>query len=79
MDWYAVAQEAEERGAWDVAIAAVQPHAECFSRDHVRHNAHLWYLDLLARAGRRAELESLAPHDSCARRRLTRLAKRQAS
>lgn len=71
--WSETARLAEERGDWDQAIAAVGAVAVCYSSDHERHNAHLWHMDLLARAGRRVELATLGQHDVHARRRLNRL------
>ncbi|MFF4892918.1 hypothetical protein [Micromonospora chersina] len=64
---------AEERADWDRAIAVVAAVAACYSTDHERHNAHLWHMDLLARAGRRVELATLGHRDVHARRRLNRL------
>jgi hypothetical protein len=71
--WSETARVAEERGDWDRAIAVVGAVAGCYSTDHERHNAHLWHMDLLARAGRHAELAALAQRDVHARRRLNRL------
>lgn len=67
------ARLAEDRGDFATAIALVGPFAECFSDDLDRHEAHLWHVDLLGRAGRVAELEELGRTDEHARRRLNRL------
>jgi hypothetical protein len=72
MDWDSVAQAAQERGDWDEAIAVVGSVAECFSPDPYLHNAHLWHMDLLAKAGRLDELARRGESDRCARRRLDR-------
>ena len=66
----AAAEAAEARGDWATAIALVGGYAECYSPDHYRHGAHLWHLDLLARAGLSTELAELADNDAHARRRL---------
>nr|WP_152332196.1 hypothetical protein [Micromonospora purpureochromogenes] len=71
--WSEIARVAQERGDWDRAIAVVGAVAQCYSADHERHNAHLWHLDLLARAGRHVELAALGERDVHARRRLERL------
>ncbi|MFJ1538060.1 hypothetical protein ACIODS_05895 [Micromonospora chalcea] len=71
--WSEIARVAQERGDWDRAIAVVGAVAQCYSTDHERHNAHLWHLDLLARAGRHVELAALGERDVHARRRLKRL------
>lgn len=71
--WYEAACIAEELGDWDRAISLVSAVAECYSADHSRHNAHLWHMDLLARAGRHDELAALSENDVHARRRLDRL------
>ncbi|WP_422741462.1 hypothetical protein ACN27B_22510 [Micromonospora sp. WMMD754] len=68
----AAAEAAQERGDWTTAIALVEAYAECYSRDPDRHDAHLWHLDLLVRAGRLGELAGLAGTDVHARRRLDR-------
>ncbi|MGX4736038.1 hypothetical protein [Kitasatospora griseola] len=73
MNWYEQARAAEQRQDWDAAIALVSVHAECYSADFHRHDNHLWHLDLLARAGRIAELAELALADRHARRRLNRV------
>lgn len=71
-DWIIVAQAAQERGDWDLAISMVEPNADCYSVDHERHNAHLWHMDLLAKAGRLDTLAVLSQADVHARRRLDR-------
>ncbi|WP_203993158.1 hypothetical protein [Virgisporangium aurantiacum] len=71
-DWDTAAQAAEQRGDLHKAIELVGSVAECYSRDPYLHNAHLWHLDLLARAGRLDELASLGESDVHARRRLDR-------
>ncbi|GGN63676.1 hypothetical protein GCM10010112_23140 [Actinoplanes lobatus] len=68
----ASAEAAEARGDWDAAIAEVSQFAECYSPDYHRHHAHLWHMDLLAKAGRLHELADLAENDVHARRRLDR-------
>lgn len=73
--WSEQAHLAEERGDYAEAIAVLSAVAECYSTDYVLHNAHLWHLDLLARAGRHDELAALGRHDPHARRRLRRLLK----
>lgn len=70
--WNETASSAEARGDWDVAISAVSAYAECYSPDHTRHSAHLWHMDLLARAGRLDELATLGETDVHARRHLDR-------
>ncbi|GAA1536347.1 hypothetical protein GCM10009827_063570 [Dactylosporangium maewongense] len=72
-DWDSVARAAQERGDWDEAIAVVGSAAECYSPDPYLHNAHLWHMDLLAKAGRLDELARRGESDRCARRRLNRL------
>ncbi|MDR7279070.1 hypothetical protein [Catenuloplanes atrovinosus] len=69
----AAARVAEDRGDFATAIALVGPFGECFSDDLDRHEAHLWHVDLLGRAGRLAELEELSRTDEHARRCLNRL------
>jgi hypothetical protein len=64
------AQEAEARGDWTTAIAMVSEYAECNSHDHHRHNAHLWHMNLLVKAGLLDEVAERAEHDVHARRRL---------
>ncbi|MGC5333501.1 hypothetical protein [Micromonospora sp. DT62] len=71
--WSEKVRVAEERGDHDEATAVLNAVAECYSTDHERHDAHLWHMDLLARAGRRVELAALGRHDVHARRRLRRL------
>ncbi|WP_198520385.1 hypothetical protein [Kitasatospora sp. CB02891] len=73
MNRYEQARAAEQRQDWDTAIALVSAHAECYSADFHRHHDHLWHVDLLARAGRIAELTELALTDHHARRRLDRV------
>ncbi|MGI5176330.1 hypothetical protein ACQEVZ_08385 [Dactylosporangium sp. CA-152071] len=70
---HAAAEAAEARGDWTTAIAVVSEFAECYSQDFHRHNAHLWHMDLLARAGLLDELADQAGIDVHARRRLDRL------
>ncbi|MEU0559548.1 hypothetical protein [Dactylosporangium sp. NPDC006015] len=70
---HAAAEAAEARGDWTTAIAVVSEFAECYSQDFHRHNAHLWHMDLLARAGLLDELADQAGVDVHARRRLDRL------
>jgi hypothetical protein len=72
MHWDEIARDAEDHGDWDRAISAVSSVAECYSADDWRHNAHLWHMDLLVRAGRLAELAALGKDDVHARRRLNR-------
>ncbi|EDY65319.2 conserved hypothetical protein [Streptomyces pristinaespiralis ATCC 25486] len=72
MDWSERARAAEQLQEWDVAIALVSAHAECFSDDPDMHDNHLWHMDLLARAERLPELTERALTDSHARRRLNR-------
>ncbi|WP_410812194.1 hypothetical protein [Micromonospora sp. 067-2] len=73
LHWYEAVRMAEERSDWVQAIAMVSAVAECYSSGPVRHNAHLWHLDLLAQAGRHDELAALGQNDVHARRRLNRL------
>ncbi len=68
--WPARAEQAQRLGDWDTAIALVSARAACHSPDYYAHDHHLWHLDLLARAGRLAELTRLARTDVHARRRL---------
>ncbi|MEU3899177.1 hypothetical protein [Streptomyces sp. NPDC045251] len=68
MDWLEQARAAEQLQEWDVAIALVSAHAECFSDDPDVHDNHLWHMDLLARAERIPELTERARTDSHARR-----------
>lgn len=70
--WFEQARAAEDLNDWDTAIALVAPRAECYSADYHAHHNHLWHLDLLARAGRHADLAELATTDVHARRRLNR-------
>jgi hypothetical protein len=72
MSWDEIARQADEKGDWDRAISAVSAVAECYGSDASLHNAHLWHMDLLARAGRLDELAALGQHDVHARRRLKR-------
>ncbi|WP_392676655.1 hypothetical protein [Streptomyces sp. LN785] len=72
MDWLERARAAEQLQDWDVAIALVSAHAECFSDDPDMHDNHLWHMDLLTRAGRIPELTERALTDKHARRRLNR-------
>ena len=51
----------------------VSGYTECYSYDHHRHNAHLWHMNLLVKAGLLDELAERAEHDVHARRRLDRL------
>ncbi|MFE7838770.1 hypothetical protein ACFU53_22800 [Streptomyces sp. NPDC057474] len=71
-EWFEQALAAEQRGDWDVAIALISAHAECYSTDPDAHANHLWHMDLLARAGRLPELTERALTDVHARRRLNR-------
>jgi hypothetical protein len=71
--WAAAVRAAENRGDWDEAISMISSVAECFSLDYVRHDAHLWHMDLLAEAGRLDELAMRGETDTHARRRLDRL------
>ncbi|MGW0434504.1 hypothetical protein ACWDV4_18440 [Micromonospora sp. NPDC003197] len=66
------AEAAERRGDWATAIAIVSEFAECYSRDPNRHDAHLWHMDLLVKAGLLRELVDQAESDVHARRRLDR-------
>ncbi|MEU5943714.1 hypothetical protein ABZ807_32210 [Micromonospora sp. NPDC047548] len=68
----ASAEAAEGRGDWATAIAMVSGFSECYSRDHYRHDAHLWHMELLVKAGLLHELAELAKTDVHARRRLDR-------
>ncbi|MFE0591060.1 hypothetical protein [Micromonospora echinospora] len=68
----ASAEAAEARGDWATAIAIVSEFAECHSHDPYRHNAHLWHMDLLVKAGLLRELADRAEIDVHARRRLGR-------
>nr|BFE57835.1 hypothetical protein GCM10020063_023610 [Dactylosporangium thailandense] len=72
--WFdqASAEAAEARGDWATAIAIVGEFAECYSPDCNRHNAHLWHMDLLVKAGLLSELVDQAEIDVHARRRLDR-------
>ncbi|KUN25534.1 hypothetical protein AQJ23_16370 [Streptomyces antibioticus] len=72
MTWFEQARSAENAGDWDIAIALVSAHAECYSSDCIAHGNHLWHVDLLAHAGRFTELTELARVDVHARRRLNR-------
>ncbi|MFI0352526.1 hypothetical protein [Actinomadura sp. 9N407] len=78
-EWHDVAQAAEERGDLDEAISVIESVAECYSRDSFLHNAHLWHMDLLARAGRVEELAMRAKTDVHASRRLERLSREEAA
>ncbi|WP_433393056.1 hypothetical protein [Micromonospora sp. KLBMP9576] len=69
----ASAEAAEARGDWAMAIAMVARFSECYSHDHYRHNAHLWHMELLVKAGLLHELAERAKTDVHARRRLDRL------
>ena len=74
-DWHVindVVRAAEFRCDWGAAISVVSAAAECCSADADMHNAHLWHMDLLAKAGRIDELATLAETDVHARRRLDR-------
>ncbi|GAA3755203.1 hypothetical protein GCM10022225_44950 [Plantactinospora mayteni] len=66
------AEAAEGRGDWATAIAMVSGFSECYSRDYYRHDAHLWHMELLVKAGLLHELAELAKTDVHARRRLDR-------
>ncbi|MFD5194095.1 transposase, partial [Streptomyces sp. NPDC058357] len=77
VDWFAQAQTAEYLRDWDVAIALVSAHAECYSNDPDIHDNHLWHLALLARAERISELTQRALTDIHARRRLNRSLRKQ--
>ena len=65
-------EAAEARGDSVTAIAMVSEFADCYSRDAYRHNAHLWHMDLLVKAGLLRELVDQAEIDVHARRRLDR-------
>ncbi|MEV0569562.1 hypothetical protein [Dactylosporangium sp. NPDC050588] len=69
---HAAAEAAEACGDWATAIELVSEYAEPYSPDHHRHNAHLWHMDLLAKAGLLTELADRADNDVHARRRLDR-------
>ena len=73
-DWFdhAAAEAAQDRGDWSAAIAIVGEFAQCYSGDYHRHNAHLWHMDLLVKAGLLQELADRAKTDVHARRRLNR-------
>jgi len=75
--WRDAAQAAEDRGDWDEAIALVSAVAECHSADYMRHDDHLWHMDLLVKAERLEELAVLAESDNHARRRLDRYLREQ--
>jgi len=62
VDWIEQARAAEEARDWDVAIALVSAHAECYSSDFHLHDKHLWRMDLLACAARIPELSRPADH-----------------
>ncbi|MEH1129510.1 hypothetical protein [Micromonospora sp. CPCC 206061] len=68
----ASAEAAEAHGDWATAIAMVSGFAECYSRDHHRHNAHMWHMELLVKAGFLHELAEHAKTDVHAQRRLDR-------
>ncbi|MGW5517146.1 hypothetical protein [Nocardia africana] len=70
--WVDTVRAAEARCDWDAAISAVSVAAECYSADHNRHDAHLWHMDLLAKARRLDELATRGETDVHARRRLDR-------
>lgn len=70
--WAEAARAAEERHDWDAAISAVSAAAECYSHDYNRHDAHLWHMHLLTKAGRLDALARLADSDVHARRQLDR-------
>jgi hypothetical protein len=70
MEWFEQVRAAEQLRDWDTAIELVSAHAECYSADASMHDNHLWHMDLLARAGRLAELTERALGDVHARRRL---------
>lgn len=72
VDWFEQARAAEQGRDWDVAIALVSAHAECYSSDPEMHSNHLWHMDLLVRAERISELTERALTDVHARRRLNR-------
>ena len=78
-EWRARARAAERLGDWDVAIALVGAHAECYSADPDAHGNHLWHMDLLALAGRLPELTERASTDVHARRRLNRALRERGS
>jgi hypothetical protein len=69
---YASAESAEARGDWAMAIAMVAEFSECYSHDYHRHDAHLWHMELLVKAGLLPELAEYAKTDIHARRRLDR-------
>lgn len=71
--WADAVQAAEDRSDWDEAISVIGSVAECDSHDYIRHDAHLWHMDLLARAGRLDDLATRGETDRHARRRLDRL------
>jgi hypothetical protein len=68
--WADAVQAAEDRCDWDEAIAVISSIAECDSHDYVLHNAHLWHMDLLAKAGQLDELAIRGETDRHALRRL---------
>ncbi|GAA3968019.1 hypothetical protein GCM10023085_58010 [Actinomadura viridis] len=72
-EWHTAVQAAEERGDLADAISMIESVAECYSADSFLHNAHLWHMDLLARAGRVEELAMRAETDVHAGRRLERM------
>ncbi|MGV9823607.1 hypothetical protein [Nocardia xishanensis] len=62
-DWNVIndaVRAAEVRGDWGAAISVVSAAAKCCSADADMHNAHLWHMDLLVKAGRIDELATLA-------------------
>ncbi|GLW64141.1 hypothetical protein Arub01_23850 [Actinomadura rubrobrunea] len=69
----ALVRAAEEQGDWDTAISLIRSVAECDSPDDLKADAHLWHMDLLARAGRLDELATRGETDRHAQRRLDRL------
>jgi hypothetical protein len=71
--WADTVKAAEDRGDLDEAIAVISSVAECDSIDHFLHNAHLWHMDLLARAGYLDELAQRGETDRHALRRLDRI------
>jgi hypothetical protein len=71
--WVDAVHAAERRGDWDEGISVISSVAECDSRDDARHDAHLWHMRLLVKAGRLDELAIRGETDRHARRRLDRM------
>jgi hypothetical protein len=70
--WAEAARAAEERGAWGEAISLVSAFADCKTLDYRVRDAHLWHMQLLAKAGRLDVLAQLAETCKHARRQFNR-------